>query len=298
MQTHSWNPWRSSVLRTGALMMGGMLLITACDSGSSTEPDPQVAAEVELEHQELTVTAVGATVELTVVVLDVDGVEIPNATVTWNSSDEGVAAVSGDGLVTTVGVGEAEVTATSGDASASTLVIVEQEPASVAVTPAELSLIGPGASAEVTPELLDSEGTPIEGAEFAWSSSDEGVAIVDEEGVVTSVGSGTATITAESAALTGDVEVTVTLVGSVVVDPLSVEFTEVGETASLAVTVMDGEGNEMEEAVVTWSSSDEEVAAVDEDGTVEAVGEGSATITAESGGEHGTAEVTVALDDA
>jgi uncharacterized protein YjdB len=209
MGTLSSRFWRREALRVGALMMGGLFLMTGCDS--STEPGPPVAAEVELDHEEVVLGAIGATIELNAVVRDADGVPIPAASVTWASSDEGVAAVSGDGLVTTVGVGEAEITATSGDASASTLVIVEQEPASVEVTPAEVSLIGPGAYAELTAELLDSEGSPIDGAEFTWSSSDEEVATVDEDGTVEAVGEGTATITAESGGESGTAEVTVTL---------------------------------------------------------------------------------------
>ena len=55
---------------------------------------------------------VGNTVQLTVNVV-VSGDVPPATTVTWSSSDEAVATVDGDGLVTGVGEGEADITATS-----------------------------------------------------------------------------------------------------------------------------------------------------------------------------------------
>jgi hypothetical protein len=84
---------------------------------------------------------------------------------------------------------------------------------------------------------------------------------------------------------------------SVEVSPEELALTALGETGELTAAVLDEDGEEIPNATVTWSSSDEEVATVDEDGVVEAVGEGSATITAVSGEVEGTAEVTVSPDD-
>jgi uncharacterized protein YjdB len=84
---------------------------------------------------------------------------------------------------------------------------------------------------------------------------------------------------------------------AVEVSPESVTLTETGATEQLTAVVYDEDGDEIEDAEVTWSSSDEEVATVDEDGLVEAVGEGTATITATSGEASGTAEVTVEIED-
>lgn len=66
-------------------------------------------------------------------------------------------------------------------------------------------------------------------------------------------------------------------------DPLTVKFTyKTGETAPAGF-----------DTSVTWSSSDETVATVDENGKVVAVGEGSATITATLGSKSATCSVTV-----
>jgi acetyl esterase/lipase len=67
----------------------------------------------------------------------------------------------------------------------------------------------------------------------------------------------------------------------------------VGETAALTATVLDPQGRPIADAVPSWTSSDPSVATVDDAGVVTALAIGSATITAESDGHRGTAEVSV-----
>ena len=64
----------------------------------------------------------------------------------------------------------------------------------------------------------------------------------------------------------------------------------VGETATLAATV---EPENATDKTVTWTSSNEDVATVDEDGVVTAVAAGTATITVTAGGKTATCAVTV-----
>jgi uncharacterized protein YjdB len=80
----------------------------------------------------------------------------------------------------------------------------------------------------------------------------------------------------------------------VVVDPESVSLGALGATAQLSATVEDANGHPVS-APVTWTSSAPDVASVDQDGLVTAVGDGTATITASSGGKTGSAAVTVSL---
>ena len=65
-----------------------------------------------------------------------------------------------------------------------------------------------------------------------------------------------------------------------VVDLPSLTFYAPGETATLSATYVDAEGDTTGAVPVTWSSGDAAVASVDEAGTVTAVGEGSADVTA------------------
>ena len=80
--------------------------------------------------------------------------------------------------------------------------------------------------------------------------------------------------------------------------PGSLSFAALGETAQLAATVLDQNGQAMQGRSVTWASSAPAVATVNASGLVTAVGVGSATITATSGSATGTASVTVTQEAA
>jgi uncharacterized protein YjdB len=111
-----------------------------------------------------------------------------------------------------------------------------------------------------------------------WSSSDETVATVDEKGVVTAEAPGTATITASAGeGINATCTVTVTTpVTGVTLDQETLSLTT-GSTGTLKATVKPENATNQ---TVTWSSSDETVATVDEKGVVTAVSAGTATITA------------------
>ncbi|HSM08297.1 MAG TPA: choice-of-anchor B family protein, partial [Gemmatimonadota bacterium] len=85
------------------------------------EPDPQppvgaVAAEIVLTPEALALTPWGETAVVTATVLDDAGAELPDAPVSWSTSNAAVATVDDQGTVTAVDVGTASITARSGDA--------------------------------------------------------------------------------------------------------------------------------------------------------------------------------------
>lgn len=126
-----------------------------------------------------------------------------------------------------------------------------------------------------------------------WSSSDEEVATVDENGTVTPVKAGTAIITAKAGDKKATCEVTVK---AQLIAVTSVSFAnpfltlEIGATKTLSVTV---KPENADDKTVTWKSSNEAIATVDKDGTLTAVAEGKANITAEAGDKKATLYVTV-----
>ena len=83
---------------------------------------------------------------------------------------------------------------------------------------------------------------------------------------------------------------------TVTVTPPSAELTSIGATVRLTAEVRDQTGQTMAGATIAWATSDSSVAAVDGSGLVTAAGNGSATITAESGTASGSAAVTVAQE--
>lgn len=113
-----------------------------------------------------------------------------------------------------------------------------------------------------------------------WTTSDANIATVDENGNVTAVGAGTATITATTVnGLTAECTVTVKNpiidVDGITLDRDTAEVT-VGESFTLTATVTPDNATDK---TVTWTTSNPNVATVDKNGNVTAVGAGTAVIT-------------------
>ena len=117
-------------------------------------------------------------------------------TVEWSSSDETVVTVDTEGNVTAVSAGEAYVTATVKDKdalTATTMVRVAVTPTGVEA-PETLELVTNGENTKNLDAKIVPEGAT--GVKLAYESSDEAVAIVDENGMVTAVADGECVITA------------------------------------------------------------------------------------------------------
>ena len=224
--------------------------------------------------------AVGETAQLTATV------KPDNATdrnVTWTSSDESVAKVD-NGKVTALKAGKTTITAKCGGKTAECVVTVTVPTGSVTLDKTTLSL-AVGETAQLTATVKPDDATD---KTVVWSSSDEAVAKV-ENGKVTAVKSGKATITAKCCGKTAECVVTVTVpTGSVTLDKTTLSLA-VGETAQLTATVKPDNATDRN---VTWTSSDESVAKVD-NGRVTAVKAGKATVTAKCGGKTAECAVTV-----
>ena len=114
-----------------------------------------------------------------------------------------------------------------------------------------------------------------------YTSSDENIAAVDENGKILGVSKGTAVITAKAGSYTFECNVKVK---NPTISAKTIELTK-DETAQL--TVKGG----VDETV--WTSADESIASVNEEGTVTATGYGTTTVTAERGGVKLKCQVTV-----
>ena len=126
-----------------------------------------------------------------------------------------------------------------------------------------------------------------------WSSSDPSIATVDENGTVTAIAKGEAIITAESAdGVKAECKVTVEKKVAAIELSESEKTVFVGDTFTITATV---KPEDAFNRTVTWSSSDPSIATVDENGTVTAIAEGEAIITAESA-DGVTAECKVTVE--
>ncbi len=293
---------RHRLLIVGAAALSAALWAYACGDGTTEPPppppDPPRATTLTVTPATAQLTALGATVPLTAEVRDQNGNVMAGATVTWSSSDASVATVDGSGLVTAVANGTATITASSGAASGSAMATVAQEVSAVAISPAAGTLVA-GDTLRLSAEARDVNGHAVAGAEFAWSSSDTSVAVVDSAGLVTGVGAGEVTVTATFLGVAGSAELAVTVMqsaGSVVVSP-GADRLAPGDTLRLVAEVYDEDGHRVDGAVLTWSSSDVSVATVDGSGLVRGVAEGMTTIRAMAGDAEGSADITVSNPD-
>ena len=119
--------------------------------------------------------------------------------VTWKSADTSVATIADDGTVKAVGVGTTTIKLAVGDVSASCKVTVVQPVTSVSLNKTSLSMEALGTY------QLTATANPSNAYDktIKWSSSDPAVATVDENGLVTAIGKGSATITATATAVSG-----------------------------------------------------------------------------------------------
>ena len=260
---------------------------------------PEPAAE-RITIKPLTATAtVNETVNFTATVYDQFEVEMPEAAVTWISSNETIGTIDETGLFTAVTAGITAVTATAGNASASALVTVEApaEPVleSIAVTP-ETATLAIGDTQPFIVTARDQAGNAMTGVNVTWTSSDEAVGTIDANGAFAALAEGTATVTATAGNITEEATVTVIsnepALASIAVTPSEITLGS-GDTATFTATALDQSGDAMTGIEVAWTSSDEAVGTIGADGAFTAVADGTTTVTATAGNMTGTAAVTV-----
>jgi hypothetical protein len=181
-----------------------LFVLALCAAGlvaCKDDPAP-VPTTVELDQTELSLK-IGETAKLNATVLP----EGREAAVNFVSSAETVATVDQNGNVTAVAVGTATITATADDATATCEVTVSAiEVSEVQLDVTEKALIV-GGTLQLTATVLPENATD---KTVAWESSDEAVATVDENGLVTAVGTGEAAITATAGGMFAVCNITVT----------------------------------------------------------------------------------------
>lgn len=192
--------------------------------------------------------------------------------VVYTSSDEAIATVDENGVITGVAEGETTITATVGELSASRTVSVIIPVDSLTAEDISLHLADGAAPLTyvVTPEHFTGNLT--------FASADESIATVDAAGQVTPVAVGDTTVT-----VTAPNGLTATAAVHVWDGPKALTLTpgktEITTGGGTQIAVADEAGNEVAAESLTWTSSDESIATVTE-GWVDVTGTGAVTITA------------------
>ena len=216
-------------------------------------------------------------------------------TIEWTSSDESVATVDATGMVVAVSAGEADITASVTDSEMSAVCKVTVKVAAKDITvPDSLDVkLNDGNETTVEATVSPADATDVK---VSYASTDEAVATVDKDGRVQVLQPGecdiATTLTQEGKKV---VEKKTHIKAFYEVEGITLDKTEgiltAGNTVTLNATVLPEEI--ADETIVTWTSSDEKVATVDENGKVTAIAAGEATITANAGEKSTTYKLTV-----
>ena len=176
---------------------GGTYWFDAIDIDSNGEikpynPNPETSIPVSSIslNKNILDLALGSTETLTATILPENAT---NKNILWNSSDTNIATIDNTGKVTAVKVGKAIITATSQDGgkTATCEVNVTQPVGGITLDKTTLDL-NVGQSDTLTATITPNDAT---NKNVTWSSSDSSIATVDNNGKVTGIAPGTATIT-------------------------------------------------------------------------------------------------------
>ena len=216
-------------------------------------------------------------------------------TVEWTSSDESVATVDATGMVVAVSAGEADITASVTNSEMSAVCKVTVKVAAKDITvPDNLDVkLNDGNETTVEATVSPADATDVK---VSYASTDEAVATVDKDGRVQVLQPGECdiitTLMQDGEKVT---EKTTHVKAFYEVESITLDSNEgkltVGNSHTIKATVAPEEV--AAETTIEWSSSNEKVATVDENGKVTAIAAGEATITATVGEKSANYEVTV-----
>ena len=216
-----------------------------------------------------------------------------NKTLAWESSNESVATVT-DGKITGVSSGTSVITCRATDGSGvsvSFVVTVTQQVTRISLNPTSLTL-SIGNSQTITATVYPSNAS---NKTLSWESSNTNIATVDQYGKITAKAKGNCTITCRATDGSGKyatcaVTVVQYVTGISIRSSLSLA---IGKSQTLSVTVYPSDATN---PTVSWSSSDSNIASVNQSGTVTAKAKGTCTITCsatDGSGKYATCKVTV-----
>ncbi len=244
---------------------------------------PEVKIDTLILNKKSTSIEKGETETLVATILPENTTD--DTTITWESEDSSIATVDENGVVTAVSPGTTKIIATTTSGlSVECEVTVTCTLESISLNSESESIIvnGNRNTVQLTVNKEPEDADPSID-DVVWTSENESVATVDENGVVTAVSPGTAIITATLDGKTATCTITVDVELESVTIENQDKVLELLKKQSAKLEVIINPENTTIEPTATWTSSDESVATVNENGLVTAVGIGSATITVDYG---------------
>jgi len=223
---------------------------------------------------------------------------MPGVTVIWSTSHEQIATVNNQGVASGVAAGQSTITATvSGLSTNATLDVLPLIiPTRIEIEPASVT-IQEGGEENLSATVFDQNDGEVETNSLVWSSSDEAVLTVDQNGLVTGNKEGEATISVTLGEITASVNIkvepVVPIVTTIIVNPENISVDR-GEKVVFSATVLDQFDREMEGIEVEWESPFPCIASIDEEGSSYGYSTGSTPIIARAEGVEGNGTLEVA----
>ena len=272
----------------GLLFIGLAVAAVSCGDDGTTVATPAGLIVVSGDNQIGTVGEALSS-QLTVRVVDgnddaISGVDVTFATgsgsvspATATTNDQGQASTTWT-LGTTSGTQEATAS-TDGLSETFTATAEAGNAVSLSITPASPeTLTAIDATTDLSTDAEDQYGNGV--TAVTWTSSDDGIATVDDGGIVTAVANGTVQIAAASGSVADTVDVTVSQQAADVAITADTSRLAWSAMIQLAGSAVDANGYDVPGATVSWSSVDPSIAAVDAAGMVTGEGIGTAGIIA------------------
>lgn len=227
------------------------------------------------------------------------GEVITGRSVTYSSSNTASVTVAASGVVTAAAPGTAVISAIIEGITGTITILASDATFTTFTITAPSAPVLVGGTGQFTASARDSVNAPVAIRSITWTSDNPSIATVSPTGVVTGRAPGTVTISAEAIGNTGlRASATLTVVSvpvaSVVLAPVDT-ILQPRFPKQLVATVRDSVGNVLSRPI-TFTSSNVDVAVLDDFGLVTATGKGPVTITASSGGKNTSVRLYVPPD--
>lgn len=259
-------------------------------SGSSNHHQDRPITKVSLNKTEITLNKGNVSEPLTTSLEPGDTTD--NKAITWTTNNDKIAKVDAQGRIAAVEAGSTQVVAHScNQKTAVCNVKVLVPPASIKINSDDFS-IDKDSSKTLTATVGPDDCTD---KSVIWATSNNDIVSVDATGKVTAEKAGNATITASTA--DGKIKASCNVTVVISISTLKLDKTALtlikGTEQTLTATI--DPPDTTEEKKVIWTTSNPDVATVDDTGNIKGIENGTATITAQIGSHVAECKVTVTV---
>jgi plastocyanin/uncharacterized protein YjdB len=214
----------------------------------------------------------------------------------WASATQSTATITQSGVATGVGQGTSLISASfSGKTGSTTLTVNSASVQSIAVTPANPTILKGHTEAFTATGTLTDASTQDLTSQVTWASATQSTATITPAGVATGVAQGTSTISATLGNVSGSTTLTVTLptLESIAVTPAGPSIAKgLTQQFSAMGTFSDNSTQDLTGSVL-WASATSTVATITQAGVATGVAQGTSVISASMNGVSGSTTLTV-----